>query len=62
MTSRYALDKSSAKLLGVCAGLARSTGWDALLIRLGAVAATLLVLGPLALIAYLAIGWLAESR
>ena len=29
--SSYALDKSNAKVLGVCAGLARSTGWDPLL-------------------------------
>ena len=35
--SSYALDKSNAKPLGVCAGLARTTGWDPLVIRLGAV-------------------------
>ena len=58
----YALDKSNAKLLGVCAGLSRSTGWDPLLIRVGAVAATLLLLGPVAPILYLATGLLAEAR
>jgi len=62
MTSTYALDKSNAKLLGACAGLARTTGWDALLIRIGAVCATLFLLGPLAIVAYLATGWLAQSR
>ena len=41
MNSRYALDKQEAKILGVCSGLARSTGWDPLLIRLAAVALTL---------------------
>jgi len=37
MNSSYALDKSNAKALGVCAGLARTTGWDPLLIRVGAI-------------------------
>ena len=45
MNSRYALDKPNAKLLGVCAGLARSTGWDPTLIRFGAVSLTLFLLG-----------------
>ena len=62
MNSSYALDKSNAKLLGVCAGLARSTGWDLLAIRVGAVAATLLLLGPVALILYVVTGMLAEAR
>jgi phage shock protein C len=62
MNTSYALDKSNAKLLGVCAGLARSTGWDPLAIRLGAVAATIFLLGPVALVAYVLTGWLAESR
>lgn len=61
MNSSYALDKSNARLLGVCAGLSRSTGWDPLLIRVGAVAATL-ILGPLAPILYVATGFLAEAR
>jgi phage shock protein C len=62
MNSSYALDKSNAKVLGVCAGLARSTGWDPLAIRLGAVAATLFLLGPVALVLYFAAALLAESR
>lgn len=61
MTS-YALDKPNAKLLGVCAGLARATGWDALVIRLGAVAATLFLVGPFAILAYFLTAWLADSR
>jgi len=61
MTS-YALDKSNAKALGVCAGLARSTGWDPLAVRLGAVAATLILLGPLAIVIYIATAVLAEAR
>jgi phage shock protein C len=62
MNNSYALDKSNAKALGVCAGLARSTGWDPLLVRLGAVALTLFLLGPLMLVAYVATALVADSR
>lgn len=62
MNSSYALDKSNAKMLGVCAGLARTTGWDPLAIRVGAVAATLMLLGPVAIVLYIAVAFLAESR
>jgi len=62
MNSRYALDKPNGKLLGVCAGLARTTGWDPTAIRLGAVLLTVLFLGPVAILAYLLTAWLAESR
>ena len=62
MTSRYALDRSNAKMLGVCAGLARSTGWDPTLVRIGAVLATLFLLGPLAILAYLLVALVAERR
>ena len=62
MNNSYALDKSNAKALGVCAGIARSTGWDPLLVRLGAVALTLFLLGPLMLVAYVATALLADSR
>ena len=62
MNSRYALDKQEAKILGVCSGLARSTGWDPLLIRLGAVGLTLFALGPVMLVAYFVIAFIAEAR
>jgi len=62
MNSRYALDKSEAKMLGVCAGLARTTGWDPTVVRLGAVLATLLLLGPIGIILYLVTALVAESR
>lgn len=62
MSSPYTLDKSNGKMLGVCAGLARSTGWDPLLVRLGAVLLTLFALGPLGILLYLIVAWLAESR
>ena len=41
----FRLDKRDGKLFGVCAGLANYTGVDALWIRLGVVAATLLLTG-----------------
>ena len=44
------------------AGLARATGWDLLAVRIGAVAATLLLLGPVAIVLYFATALLAESR
>lgn len=62
MENSFALDKSNAKLLGVCAGLARTTGWDPLAIRLGAAAATLLLFGPFGIVLYLLCALLAESR
>ena len=62
MNSRYALDRSNGKILGVCAGLARSTGWDPLAVRLGAVLATVLLLGPVAILLYLVTAWIAETR
>ena len=61
MSSLYALDKSNGKMLGVCAGLARSTGWDPLLVRLGAVLLTLFALGPLGLLLYMVVALIAES-
>ena len=62
MNTNYALDKSNAKLLGVCAGLARTTGWDPLLIRLGAVLLTLCLLGPIMIAIYFVTAFVAESR
>ena len=60
MTGHFALDKSSSRLMGVCAGLARWSNLDVTIIRVGTVLLTL-ALGPLALIAYLAAGWIAPD-
>ena len=60
--TRYALDKPNAKLLGVCAGLARATGWNVLVIRLAAIVATLFLVGPLGILAYFLTAWLADRR
>ena len=62
MNSRYALDKPEAKLLGVCAGLARTTGWDPTIVRVGAVLATLFLLGPFAVLLYIIVALVAQAR
>ena len=60
--SGYTLDKGNAKLLGVCAGLARSTGWDANLVRIGAIALTLFALGPVMILFYVLVGAFTAAR
>ena len=60
MTARYHLDKGNAKLLGVCSGFARWTGLNPTLVRASLVLLTLLVLGPVAIVAYLLIGWIVD--
>lgn len=59
MTNRYALDRSNGKILGVCAGLARTTNIGALPIRIAAVL-SLFLLGPLSIVIYFLVGWLAD--
>ncbi len=59
MQNTLHLDKSHAKLLGVCAGLANWSNVDATLIRLGFVITTLLGFG-LPLILYIVIALIAD--
>src|SRR5918995_6379700 len=59
--SRFLLNRSQGKIMGVAAGLADWTGVDALLIRLGLVAALLLT-GPVVILFYVLTGWLASDR
>ena len=61
MTNRFLLNRSQGKIMGVAAGLADYTGVDALLIRLGLVAALLLT-GPVVVLFYVLTGWLASDR
>ena len=61
MTNRFLLNKSQGKVMGVAAGLGDWTGVDALIIRLGLVAA-LLMTGPIVLLFYVLTGWLASDR
>ncbi len=56
----FALDKPNGKLMGVCAGISRASGIDPLAVRLLAVLFTL-VAGPLTILGYLLIGWLAPK-
>ena len=61
MNERFVLNRPQGKVMGVAAGLADWTGVDALLIRLGLVAALLLT-GPVVLLFYVLTGWLASDR
>jgi phage shock protein C len=38
---KFTLDRANRKLLGVCSGIAEATGWDATLIRVAFVVATI---------------------
>jgi phage shock protein C len=60
MSQGFVIDRKNAKLMGVCAGFARWTGWNVLAVRLGLAALTLFVLGPVAILAYILIGWVAQ--
>lgn len=59
--TNYALDKANGKMLGVCAGIARWGDVDPTLVRISLVLLTLLV-GPLAILAYLLTALIAENR
>jgi len=62
MTNRsFHLDKSNAKLMGVCSGIANYFDWDANIIRIAFVLAAVFGVGAPVLI-YLAIGLIASSR
>lgn len=61
MNGRFVLDRSQGKIMGVAAGLADYMGVDALVIRLGLVAALLLT-GPVVILFYVLTGWLASDR
>ena len=60
MNGRFLVNRRDAKIMGVAAGLADYTGIDPLILRLGLVAATL-VLGPVMILFYVLAGWLAPS-
>jgi phage shock protein C len=60
MDRSFTLDRRNAKIMGVCSGLATRTGVDVTLIRVLVVLATLCLLGPIGVVAYLLAGWLAD--
>jgi len=57
--SRFRLNKTSGKVMGVCAGIADYLGWDVTLVRVAWLVGTLLGFGSLVLV-YLAIGLIAD--
>ncbi len=60
MTGRaFRLDRTNAKFMGVCGGIANYFGWDANLVRIAWVLGTILGFGSLILI-YLAIGLIVD--
>jgi len=59
MTSKFALDRTNGKLLGVCAGIANRLGIDALLVRIAFVVSVLLGFG-LPILLYFVIALLAD--
>ena len=61
MNQRFVLNREQGKIMGVAAGLADSTGIDALIIRLGLVILTLFT-GPVLILLYILTGWLASDR
>lgn len=60
MSRPFALDKTDGKLMGVCAGLARSTGADLTLIRMLAVV-SIFALGGVVIPLYLLTGLVAPQ-
>ncbi|HEX9955475.1 MAG TPA: PspC domain-containing protein [Allosphingosinicella sp.] len=61
MTRTFTLDKANGKLMGVCSGLADSTGFDVTLVRLLVVVATLCLTG-MTIPLYIAAGLIAPAR
>ena len=61
MNGRFLINRRDAKVMGVAAGLADYSGIDPLLIRLGFVAATLIT-GPVMILLYVLVGWLAPRQ
>lgn len=55
----FRLDKTNAKFMGVCSGIASYFGWDANLVRVGFALGTIFGFGSLILV-YLAIGLIAD--
>jgi len=60
MNDRFVINRTRAKVMGVCAGLADWLNVDVLVVRLGVVIATLMT-GPVAVLIYILTGWLANE-
>jgi phage shock protein C len=59
---KFEVVRSEGKVLGVCAGLARSIGVDATIVRIGFVLVTLMGGFPWTLIAYLVAAFVGQPR
>lgn len=60
MSRQFLVNKSEAKVMGVCAGIANYMGWDVSLVRIAFVAAAIFGVGSPILL-YLLIGFIAPS-
>lgn len=59
---KFAVDRSQAKLMGVCAGLGRAMGIDPTIVRIGFVVATLIGGWPWTLVAYVLLGFVGQAH
>lgn len=53
----FQVDRTGARLLGVCAGLSRTTGINVTILRAGVVVGTIMGLGAAGIAAYLIAAW-----
>jgi phage shock protein C len=60
MNGNFALDKSNAKLMGVCAGFANWTEVDPMLVRLCMILTSIFV-APVMILLYLIVGFVAPQ-
>ena len=59
---KFELDRSNGKFMGVCAGIANYTGWDATLVRIALVVITILGAFPWTVLAYGVAAWAAKPK
>jgi len=62
LRTKFEVDRTEAKLMGVCAGLANHTGIDATIVRIGFVVATVIGGWPWTVIAYVVLGMVGQRR
>ena len=60
--TRFYLDKTNGKFLGVCAGIADYTGIDVLFVRVAMVLLTIFATGGMGFVAYFVVAWLADKK
>jgi len=61
MQKAFTLNRSEARIMGVCAGIADRYNVDVTFVRVGLVLATFFALGPIAIAAYLLVGLVAQG-